>query len=58
MVVDYSQYFTILEKKIVGKFTKLSEIGFSMGYFTADFSQFSGTNVKICLMGCQLDTGH
>ena len=29
-----------LGPKVGGKFTKLSKIGFSMGYFTADFLQF------------------
>ena len=34
---------------IVGKFTKLSKIGFSRESFTAYFSQFSDTIVKIFL---------
>ena len=36
-------------RNIVGKFTKLSKIGFSRESFTAYFSQFSGTTVKIFL---------
>ena len=30
---------------------KLNEIGFSMEYFTADFSRFSSTNVETCYLG-------
>ena len=40
-----------LGKKIVDKFGKLSKIGFSVEYLTADFSQFS---MKICLLDCGL----
>ena len=38
----------------VDKFTKVSNIGFCMEYFTADFSQFCRTTVKNCLLSCQL----
>ena len=36
---------TILDKKIVNKFIKLSKISFSTEYFSADYSRFSSTNV-------------
>ena len=35
-----------LEQNIVDKSTKVSNIGFCMEYFTADFSQFCRTTVK------------
>ena len=35
--------------KVVDKFTKLSKIGFSMEYFTAELWRFCSTDVKICL---------
>ena len=41
---------------ILGKFTKPSKIGISMEYFTVNFSQFSGTNVKIYFLGGRLVT--
>ena len=37
-----------LGQNIVDKFTKLSIIGLSMECTTADFLQFSSTDVKIC----------
>ena len=43
-------------QKIVEKFTKSSKIVFSMEYFTVDFSKFSSTNVKICLVNGWLKT--
>ena len=45
-----------LGQKIVEKLKKLSKIVFSMEYFTADCSQFLGTNVEICLVGNRLKT--
>ena len=38
----------ILDKRL-DNFTKLSKIGSPMEYFSADFVQFSSTNVKICI---------
>ena len=46
------------EQNIVDEFMKFSKIGFSIERFTADFSQFSGTTVKICLYGGRLGTRH
>lgn len=43
---------------IVCKFPKLSKIGFSIEYFTADFLKFSWTNLKTWLLGVQLGTCH
>ena len=44
MSSNFNQNFNI-EQEIVDKFTKLSKIGFSMEYYTADSSLFSNTNV-------------
>ena len=38
--------------------TKLSKIGFSMEWFTADFLQFFTKNVKIWLLVGRLGTRH
>ena len=40
-----------LGQSIVGSFTKLGKICFSIKCLTADISQFFGTNIKICLLG-------
>ena len=45
-------------QKIVGKFTKLSEIGFFLKCFTIDFWQFSIATVKTCFLGDRLGTHH
>ena len=37
---------------------KLSNIGFSMECFRADFLGFFSTNMKICLMDTRLDNHH
>ena len=37
---------------------KLSNIGFSMECFRADFLGFFSTNIKICLLGTRLDNHH
>ena len=44
-----------LTQNIVEKFTKLSEIGFPIECFTADFSLFSSTIVK-CLLDAWMGT--
>ena len=46
----------IFSRKIVDKFIKLSKIGFSVEYFTGDFSQFSSVFLRICLVGGRLGT--
>ena len=43
-------------QRIADKFTKLSKIGLSMECFTADFSLFTCTNVKICFLGGRVGT--
>ena len=43
-------------QKVVDKFTKLTKIGFSIEWFTADFSRFSSANVKKCFSGGRLGT--
>ena len=43
-----------LRQKIVGKFTKLSDIGFPLECFSTGFLRFSSTNVKICILVGQL----
>ena len=45
-----------LEKNTVDKFDMLSNIGFSVICFTAVFSQFYSTTVKICFLGDPLST--
>ena len=45
-------------KSIIDNFTKLSSIGFSIEYFTTDFSQFSTTTLKNCLMDVWLISCH
>ena len=47
-----------LGQKVGDKLTKLSEIGFSMEWFTADFLQFFTKNVKIWLLVGRLGTRH
>ena len=47
-----------LRQRIVDKFTKLSKTGFSMDYCSADFSQFSRANVKICPLICRKGSYH
>ena len=47
-----------LGQKIVGKFTNLSELCFSMEYFKHGVLRFFSTNVKICLLGGRLNTRH
>ena len=48
----------LLLQKIADKFIELSNIGFSMECFIADFSRFFGTTVQICLLSDPLGTGH
>ena len=48
--------FLNLEKNIVDKTKKLSNVGFSMECFTVDFSQFCHTTVKICFLSSRLST--
>ena len=43
-----------LRQKIVGKFAKLSDVGFPLECFSTGFLRFSSTNVKICILGGQL----
>ena len=43
-------------QKVAYKFTKLSEIGFCMECFGADFSRVFNENVKIWLLGVRLGT--
>ena len=47
---------TNLGQGIVGKFTKLSTIGFCRECFTDDYSQFSKAIAKICPLGGRLVT--
>lgn len=49
-----------LGQSIEDKFMKLSQIDFSMElkYFTADFSRFSSTKVKNCVIVDRLGTHH
>ena len=47
-----------LGQNSIDNLVKLSVIGFSMECFTADFSQFSDTTVKICVYGGLLGTHH
>ena len=46
-----------LRQGIVDKFMKLNKTGFSTEFFRADFSQFSGVNVKILLLQFQAFQG-
>ena len=50
--------FHNLGQKVGDKLTKLSKIGFSMEWFTADFLQFFTKNVKIWLLVGRLSTRH
>lgn len=47
------KYFNSLGQNTLDKLTKLSQIGFSIQFFPADFSQFSSTIVKIYFLGDQ-----
>ena len=53
-----SLHYYNLGQNIVNKLTKLSKIGYSMEYFTADFLQFSSSTIKIYLMRDRLSTQH
>ena len=37
-------------RKYCRQFSKLNKIGVSLEYFTANFSKFFGTTVKICVL--------
>ena len=45
-----------LGQSTVGKVIKLSKIGFSMEYFTADFVRICNANVKNCILSGRLGT--
>ena len=56
---DFSLFLTVQPwTKYCIKFTNLGKIGFSMECFTAYFSQFSSTTVKICLSGRKMGNRH
>ena len=58
-LLEYSNGFCEIYnpgQNIVDKSTKLSKIGFSMKWFTVDFSQFYNTTVEICLLCGRLNT--
>ena len=46
MIICYN-----LRPNILDKFTKLSNVGFLMKYFTTGFLQFCSLTVKICFLG-------
>ena len=45
-----------LSAKYCRQFTKLSEISFSLEFFTTDFLKISSIIVKNCLLGSRLGT--
>ena len=47
---EKSAFLHNLGQNIVDKFMKLSKIGFYIECVTADFSQFTSTPVKVCLV--------
>ena len=52
-------YTNNLSQRVVDKFTKINETGFSVKWlFTADFLQCFPENVKICLLGGRLGSHH
>ena len=53
---NQNEYFRSynLRQKIVGKFAKLSDVGFPLECFSTGFLRFSSTNIKICILGGQL----
>ena len=50
IAVEKSLFYYNLGQNTVEKSAKLSNIGFSMKYFTVGFSQFCSAVIKICLV--------